>query len=162
MRVAKKDFLPSFNITGVLAFDTAGGGNFFDWNSSFAYLIAGLTQDIFKGGAKIANLKIKKARYYELFEKYLQADLNAIKEVVNALNFIEQDTKAQKNSEIQLNLEQQNFIATFRKLKAGTTSKIQYLQDKNALNQREQLFAYTKASRLADYFTLYKALGGQL
>ena len=162
VQVARKEFLPKFNITAVLAFDTAGGGNFFDWNSSFAYLVAGLTQDIFKGGAKIANLKIMKARYCELFEKYLQADLNAIKEVVNALNFIENDLKAQNNSKKQLDLERKNFIATSRKLYAGTASKIEYLKDKNAYNQKEQLFAYTKASRLADYFTLYKALGGQL
>ena len=162
VRVARKEFLPSFNITGVLAFDTAGGGNFFNWNSSFAYLIAGLTQDIFKGGAKLANLKIKKARYCELFEKYLQTDLVAIKEVINALNFIEQDTKAQKNSKMQLDLERKNFHATSRKLRAGTASKMEYLQDKNAFNQREQLFAYTKASRLGDYFTLYKAVGGNL
>lgn len=160
--VAKKDFFPTFNITGFLAFDTAGGGNFFSWNSSFAYLIAGLSQDIFKGGAKIANLKIKKARYMELLEKYLQSDLNAIKEVNNALNMIEQDTSAQKHSKNQVESEYRNYIASQKKLRAGTISSIEHLQNKNSLNQKEQLFAYTKANRLSDYFTLYKAVGGQL
>lgn len=162
VRVARKEFLPSFNVFGFLGFDTAGGGNFFNWDSSFAYLLAGLTQDIFKGGAKIANLKIKKARYNELFEKYLQADLNAIKEVVNALNLIKQDTIAQKYSKNQVDYEAKNFLATKRKLKSGTISKIEYLQNKNSLNQKEQLFAYTRANRLNDYFALYKALGGEL
>ncbi|MBQ8635741.1 TolC family protein [bacterium] len=160
--VAKKDFLPSFNITGFLVFDTAGGGNFFSWDSSFAYLIAGLTQDIFKGGAKIANLKIKKAKYCELLEEYLQTDLNAIKEINNALNLIKQDTKAEYNSSNQVKLESENFLASIKKLKAGTMSKIEYLQNKNSLNQKEQLFAYTKATRLNDYINLYKAIGGQL
>jgi outer membrane protein TolC len=36
------------------------------------------------------------------------------------------------------------------------------LQNKNSLNQKEQLLAYVRANRLNDYFTLYKALGGQL
>lgn len=162
VRIARKDFLPSFNVFGFLAFDTAGGGNFFNWNSSFAYLIAGLTQDIFKGGAKIANLKIKKARYNELFEKYLQADLNAIKEINNALNLIKQDTIAQKYSKNQVDYEFKNYLASKRKLKTGTISKIEYLQNKNSLNQKEQLLAYVRANRLNDYFTLYKALGGQL
>ncbi|MBQ4645977.1 MAG: TolC family protein [Candidatus Gastranaerophilales bacterium] len=160
--VARKEFLPSFNIFGFFAFDTAGGGNFFNWNSSFAYLLAGLSQDIFKGGAKIANLKIQKAKYNELFEKYLQADLNAIKEVVNALNLIKQDTIAQEYSKKQVDFEKQNFIASKRKLNSGTISKIDYLKNKNSLNQKEQLFANTKARRLNDYFALYKALGGQL
>ncbi|MBR1616910.1 TolC family protein, partial [bacterium] len=59
--VAKKDFFPTFKITGLLGFDTTSGGNFFSWNSSFAYLLLGATQDIFKGGQKLANLKIKKS-----------------------------------------------------------------------------------------------------
>ena len=162
IRVAIKDFFPTFNVFGFLGFDTAGGGNFFNWDSSFAYLLAGLTQDIFKGGAKIANLKIKKARYKELIEKYLQADLNALKELNNALNLIKQDTLAQKYSKNQVNFEYQNFLASKRKLNAGTMSKIEFLQNKNSLNQKEQLFAYTRARRSGDYFTLYKALGGQL
>ena len=160
--VAKKDFLPTFNINGFLIFDTAGGGNFFSWESSFAYLVAGLTQDIFRGGAKIANLKIKKARFQELLENYKQADLNAIKEINNALNLIKQTTNSQKYSSNQVQLEKDNFIASIKKLKAGTISKIEYLQNKNSLNQKEQLFACTKTSRLNSYFTLYKALGGQL
>lgn len=160
--VAKKDFLPSFNVFGFLGFDTAGRGNFFNWDSSFAYLLAGLTQDIFKGGAKIANLKTKKARYNELFEKYLQGELNAIKEINNALNLIKQDTIAQGYSKNQVELEYQNYIASKRKLSAGTISNIEYLQNKNSLNQKQQLLAYIRAQRLNDYFTLYKALGGQL
>ena len=162
VKIARKEFLPSFNVFGFLAFDTAGGGNFFNWDSSFAYLLAGLTQDIFKGGAKIANLKIKKARYKELFEKYLQADLNAIKEINNALNLIKQDTIAQNYSKNQVDYEFKNYLAASRKLKFGTISKVKYLENKNSLNQKEQLFAYVKAKRLNDYFTLYKALGGQL
>ncbi|MBQ7286498.1 MAG: TolC family protein [Candidatus Gastranaerophilales bacterium] len=160
--IARKDFLPTFNVNGFLVFDTAGGGNFFSWNSSFAYLVAGLTQDIFKGGLKIANLKIKKAYYQELLEKYLQADLNAIKEINNALNLIKQDTLAQKYSLNQVELEYENYLASIKKLKFGTISKLDYLKNKNSLNQKQQLFAYTKTRRLSDYFALYKAVGGKL
>ena len=98
----------------------------------------------------------------ELLEKYLQADLNAIKEINNALNLIKQDTLAQNYSKEQTDLEYKNFLASKRKLNAGTISKIDYLKNKNSLNQKYQLFAYTKANKLNDYFALYKALGGQL
>lgn len=79
VRVARKEFLPSFNITGIWAFNTIAPGSFFSWNSSLALLLAGATQDIFTGGRKIANLKFQKAKYEELFEYYRQTDLEAVK-----------------------------------------------------------------------------------
>ena len=160
--VAKKDFFPSFKINGFLAFDTAGRGNFFSWDSSFAFLIAGLTQDIFTGGRKIANLKIKKARFEELMEAYKQADLNAIKEVNNALNVIKFDKKTEDSAKYQLALEEINLNNSSKKLKRGTISIMDFLNSENTLKQKEQLFASSKAIRLMSYVTLYKALGGQL
>ncbi len=160
--VAKKEFFPSFNINGLYSMDTATGGNFFSWNSAFALLIAGLTQDIFKGGYKIANLKIKKAKYGELFEQYKQADLNAIKEINNALNIIKQDLKNEKSTLYKLNLQDSNFNFSEKKLKQGTISKIEYLDEKSALDNSKQLWASSKATRLMDYVTLYKSLGGEL
>lgn len=161
IRIAKKEFLPTFNITGYLVFDTIGG-NFFSWNSSFALLVAGLTQDIFKGGEKIANFKIKKARFKELFEEYKEADLNAIKEVNNALNIIKQDTISEKNSYTQVQLQNKNYNASSKKLKSGVISKVEYYDDLSTLKSIEQIWASTKASRLVDYFTLYKSTGGSL
>lgn len=160
--VAKKDFFPSFNITGALVFDTAGGGNFFSWNSSFAYLLAGATQDIFKGGAKIAALKIKQAKYYELVELYKQTDLNAIKEINNALNIIKQDKKTESHANKQLELEKSTLNVSAKKLNRGVISRVDYLNDKNSYLQQSQLSAGSKAIRLIDYFTLYKAVGGDL
>ena len=145
-----------------MAFDTAGVGNFFSWNSSFAFLIAGLTQDLFKGGEKIANLKTKKARYLELLENYLQTDLNAIKEINNVLNLIKQDTKSEINSKNQVKIQKRNLNAAQKKLNRGTISKIDYYDARIILGQKEQLRATSKASRLTDYLSLYKALGGRL
>ena len=160
--VAKKDFFPSFKLNCFLAFDTAGSGNFFSWESSFAFLIAGLTQDIFTGGKKIANLKIKKARFQELFEMYKQADLNAIKEINNALNIIKYDKLTENNAKKEVYLEEKNYNNSNKKLKRGVISEIELLESKNSLNQKQQILSGAKASRLINYITLYKALGGQL
>lgn len=160
--IAKKDFFPTFNIMGILAFDTAGGGNFFSWGSSFAYLLAGASQDIFKGGEKIANLRIKKARFNELVENYKQTDLTAIKEIANALNIIKQDKINEKTSNNQLEIEKKNYLASNKKFNRGIISRIEFLNDKNSYLQQKQLSATSKAVRLVDYFTLYKAVGGEL
>ncbi len=158
----KKEFFPKFNIIGLMFFDTAGGGNFFSWNSSFAFLLAGATQDLFNGGRKIANLKIKKARYKELFEKYKQTDLVAIEEISNALNLIKQDKNLEKSSREKLILEKRNNALAKSKLDKGIISNSEYLDHEISLNQKEQVFANAKTSRLIDYITLYKALGGEL
>lgn len=159
--VARKEFFPNFNIMGLLFFDTAGG-NFFNWDSSFAFLLAGAAQDLFSGGRKVANLKIKKAKYKELFEKYKQTDLIAIKEVYNALNLIKQDKNLENKSKEKLDIEKKNLMLSKNKLNQGVISNFDYTSDKINLCQKEQLFASAKTAKLIDYITLYKALGGEL
>lgn len=160
--IAKKEFFPSFNLNALYSMDSATGGNFFSWNSAFGFLVAGLTQDIFKGGYKIANLKIKKEKYEELLEKYFQTDLNALKEVNNAMNLIKQDTISENSSLKQLKLQNAIYKSSKKKLHRGTVSKMEYFDNKAALNTIEQSWASSKTARLVDYVTLYKALGGQL
>ena len=108
VRIARKDFLPTFNITGLWVFNTIAPGTFFSWESSLAAILAGASQDIFMGGRKIANLKIQKAKYEELFEKYRQTDLEAVKEVNTALCLIKHDTIIDKNTKQKLQYEYQN------------------------------------------------------
>ena len=95
-------------------------------------------------------------------EEYKQKDLNAIKEINNSLNIIKQDKKSENIYKSQIKKEKENFLASTKKLKNGVISKPDYLEDKTTLLQTEQLFANSKATRLIDYITLYKALGGQL
>jgi len=160
--IAKKDFFPKFDITGFLVFDTLGVGNFFSWNSSFALLLANATVDLFQGGRKIANLKIKKERFNELMEEYKQKDLNAIKEVNNALNLIKKDSLNESDSIERLKTEEHNLYLSEKKLKKGIISKLDYLNNEKFLFKKEQELATNKVTRIVDYVTLYKALGGNL
>ena len=145
-----------------MVFDTAGAGNFFSWGSSFAYLLLGAAFDIFKGGKKIANLKIMKNRYLELVEKYAQQDLIAVKEVNNALNIINQDLKNEQISLSKLELKNRNYKISSKKYKNGVIAASDILDEKISLIQQEQIALSAKALRLIDYFTLYKAVGGAL
>lgn len=60
VRVARKEFLPRFNITGIWAFNTIASGTFFSWKSSLAALLAGTTQDILQGEEKLRISNTKK------------------------------------------------------------------------------------------------------
>lgn len=162
IRVARKEFLPTFNITGVWIFNTIAPGNFFSWESSLAAIFAGATQDIFRGGRKIANLKMQKAKYEELFEKYKETDLEAVKEVNTSLCFIKHDTNIDNNTKSKLVSEIQNFNDSQKKYKRGVISAPEYINAQSKVLLQNNEAAQTKTQRLVNYFTLYKAVGGKL
>ena len=162
IRVARKEFFPRFNITGVWAFNTIFPGNFFSWESSLALLLAGATQDIFQGGRKVANLRFQKAKYEELFEDYKQTDLNAIKEVNTALCFVKYDTNTEKNVKQKLSYQNTNFQNEQKKYNRGIISAIEILESENQKLAVENELTQVKTQKLINYFTLYKAVGGKL
>ena len=162
VRVARKEFLPSFNIIGILAFNTIFPGSFFNWDSILASILAGASQDIFTGGAKVANLKIYKARYEQLFETYRQTDLNAVKEVNDALVIIKIDTVTDNNTIEKLRLQTRDFADSGKKFKRGVISEPDLLSAEQMLLNVQQTQTQTKTVRLVNYLTLYKAAGGKL
>ena len=161
-RIARKEFLPRFNITGIWAFNTIAEGSFFSWESSLAAILAGAVQDIFKGGQKIANLRFQKAKYEELFEKYRQTDLNAVKEINTSLFFIEYDTIIENNTLKKLEYEYNNLTAKRRKFERETISTPEYLNNLAGFLEVKKEVYQAKNQRLVNYYTLYKATGGNL
>lgn len=162
IRVARKEFFPNFNIIGIWAFNTLVSGTFFSWNTSLAALLAGATQDIFKGGQKIANLRFQKAKYEELLENYRQINLEAVKEVNTALCYIQYDSKIEKNKLEKVNLEYKITKDAEKKLNSGVISYPEYKNNVDLLLTVKNEAIQAKNQRLVNYFTLYKAVGGQL
>ncbi len=154
--------MPTFNITGVWIFNTIARGSFFSWESSLAAILAGARQDIFAGGRKIANLRLQKAKYAELFEKYKQTDLTAVKEVNTALCLIKHDTKIDNNTLQKLQYEFKNLENSRRKYAQGTISAPEYLNNLSKFIDIQKEAVQSKNQRLVNYFTLYKAVGGRL
>ena len=162
VRVSKKEFFPTFNIVGVWAFNTIAPGSFFSWESSLAAILAGASQDIFKGGMKVARLKMQKAKYEELFEDYNQTNLEAVKEVNTSLCIIKHDKQVEANTKSELGYELQNFGNAEKKLNQGVISVPEYLVAKTEFLESQTNFTQAKTQRIINYFTLYKAVGGQL
>ena len=162
VRVAKKEFFPRFNIVGVWAFNTIAPETFFSWESSLAAILAGATQDIFRGGMKVATLKIQKAKYEELFENYNQTNLDAVKEVNTALCIIKHDKQIENNTKTELALETANFNNAQKKIQRGVISEPEFLLEENKFINSQTSYTQAKTQRIVNYFTLYKAVGGQL
>ena len=162
VRIARKEFLPTFNITGLWIFNTIAPGRFFSWDSSLAALLAGASQDIFAGGRKIANLKSQKAKYEELFENYREVDLQAVKEVNSALCFIAHDSEIEANVLSQVNNDYENWQSAKKKLAQGVISLPIYLFSLSTVINSQNEAVKAKTQRLVNYYTLYKAVGGKL
>lgn len=162
IRVARKEFLPTFRIVGIWAFNTITPGTFFSWQNSLAAVLAGATQDIFKGGMKLAQLRINKAKYEQMFENYKQTDLNALKEVNTALFIINYDTNIDQITLNKLNLQKNDYQNMENKYNRGVISYPQLLDEETKLFNAQQNKVQTKTTRLVNYFTLYKAVGGKL
>lgn len=162
VRVARKEFLPRINITGIYSFSNIGPDGFGTWGSTVAAIIAGATLDLFKGGMKVANLKIYKAKYEQMFEAYRQTDLTALKEVNDSMLIINQDTKIDYNTNQNLNTQKDNYQRAGKSYKRGTISYTTLLSENEQFLNMKQNQINSKTARLIDYITLYKAVGGKL
>lgn len=162
VQVARKEFLPTINITGFYALSTLGGANFFSWQSAIAAVLAGATQDLYTGGRKTANLKISKIKYESVFDSYKQTDLNAIKEVKDSLLMIDEDTRIDENTISKSNIQLDTFNRSCSSFKRGVVPVQSVLTEKEQLLNLMQNRVSSKSIRLVDYITLYKAVGGAL
>lgn len=162
VQVARKEFLPRFNLVGVYSLSNIGPDGFGTWGSTIAALLASATLDLFKGGQKVANLKVNKARYEQMFENYRQTDLNALKEVNDSMLIINEDTKIDQNTITNLQRQENNYQRACKSYHRGVISFTSLLSEQEQLLNMEQSQISSKTARLIDYITLYKAVGGKL
>ncbi len=161
VRIARKEFFPTFNLDGSLIFNTFAKGTFFSWNSAVAYIIAGAAQELFAGGKRIATLKAKKALYEQMFEEYKEINLNAIKEINDALCYLNNDNEILSSSQKRIQNKKNNLSKSTQKFQAGVMSLLDLLLEKNSLITTEETYINAKAKNMIDYISLYKAAGAK-
>ncbi|MBP7212371.1 TolC family protein [bacterium] len=162
IRIARKELFPTINVSASYILSNLANQNFFNWNSAIASVMAGLTQELFKGGMRLANLRIYKIKYEEMFENYRQTDLNAVKEVKDSLSFIAQDGKVDSNANNYLWIQKNNYKRVSKKYIKGVIGYQVLLNEREKLVTAESKKTDTRASKLVDYITLYNSVGGKL
>ena len=162
VRVAKKEFLPSINITGLALFNAGDIGSIFTTKNALFALAGGALLPIFTGGQKIANLRLKKATYERILQNYYKTNLTAIQEVNDALVKVKLDKQKVDQTLKQANLERADYKFNEHKFNQGTISKLDLIQYKENLLTIDQLVAQNKVEFMVDYIGLYKATGSKL
>lgn len=162
IKVARKEFLPSFNITGVLAFNDIAKGGFFSLANTIKGLVVGCSEPLFVGGKKKANVKMTQSRYEQMLETYRKTTLQATKEINDSLAIFTYDYRINDENQNKLILESSNFSSYKMKYKNGMMSYSDLLKLKQNLIMQKIETITTTIQLNIDYIGLYKSTAGKL
>lgn len=162
VRVARKEFLPSFNIMGLLMFNDMTGLSTLNWANAIAALGGGALWPIFTGGARFANLKISKAKYEEILQNYYKTNLTAIKEVNDSLASLKLDDEKHKKNLDSYKLQKEDYNYMNLRYKQGIISNLDLIQQKETLLVMNKMIVSSKTDCYIDQIGLYKAVGGKM
>lgn len=160
VRVAKKEFLPSFNLGGLLGVMAMTGGGpiaSMSWKNTLAGAgIMGMLP-VLTGGKRIASLKIYKNRYEQAIQEYHKTNISAIKEVNDTLSNLQIDNKKYETNLKALNMEQKDFGFSQDKYNEGIISYLDLIQKREMLLSTEKMTADSDINVLINQISLYKA-----
>ncbi len=162
VRIARKEFLPSINIGGFGLFNAADLGSLFTTNNLIWGLSGGIVANLFSGGRKVANLKMKKAEYERVLKNYEKTNLVAIQEINDSMVSIKNDKKKFDDNTKILNLETKDFELAKLKYDTGIISKLDLNQKQENLLDVNKLIVNNNCELWVDYISLYKAVGTDL
>lgn len=162
VRVARKEFLPSINLTGLALFNASSIGSSWSTKSMLAGIGAAGMLPLFTGGSLTANLRIKKTQYEKILQNYYKTNLTAIQEVNDALVSVKKDTEKMEQTKKQAELEKADYMFNRDKFNEGVISKLDLIQFKENLLSIDKLVAQQQIECMVDYIGLYKAAGSKL
>ena len=162
IRVAKKEFLPTINITGLIALNASDISRIFNTKQALAAIAGGALLPVFTGGKRIANLRLQKAKYDRMLENYFKVNQTAVKEVNDALVALKQDKIKLSENEEHEKLETADFKYTQHRYDNGVISKRDLYQMQENLLSVKKLVTSDKADCYIDSIGLYKAVAAKI
>lgn len=162
VRVARKEFLPTFNILGLIMFSASSANNVMNWESALAALAGGALWPIFTGGARFANLRLNKNKYEQIVQNYYKTNLVAIQEVNDSLSGLKLDNEKYHKNLKSYDMQKADFKYTQKRYEQGIISNLDLLQQKENLLVIDKMVAESKTNCYIDQISLYKAVGGKM
>ncbi len=157
IRAAKKDFLPTFNILGLISFNSTKYLSAMNWTNSIALLAGNAMLPLFTGGSKIANLKLQKNKYNQAIETYKKTYLTSVQEVNDALCDLKLDNEKYLKTLESYEVEKSDFKFTQMKFKEGIISNLDLLQKRESMLTTEKLVTTDRTDYFINQIGLYKA-----
>lgn len=162
IRVAKKEFLPTINLSGLVAFNSSSLESMFTTKSALAALAGAAVLPIFTGGKRLANLRLKRSTYDRILEDYLKVNQTAIQEINDSLVSLKQDKKKLSQNEEHQTLEMKDFSYSKDKFNQGVISRKDLIQVQENLLTVDKLVTSGRADCLIDCIGVYKAVSAKI
>ncbi len=162
IRVAKKEFLPTINILGLLTFIASSSMGSMSWKNSLSLLGASADLPLFTGFVRVANLKLNKNKYEQLLQSYEKTNLTAIQEVNDSLYNLKSDNEKLLNNIKAYDIQNRDYNYAQSKYKTGVISKLELLQQRENLLYMQKLLAKSKTDCYIDKISLYKTTGAKI
>lgn len=160
VRAARKEFLPTVNLTGQFGYASAQFKDLFKWDSYLASVGAGAVQKLFTGGQLKANLRVMKSRNRQQLLIYQNTILQAFREVDDSLASLKAHRNAYDEYETSLRSLEKRAQIQQNRLALGAISEADVNPVKLEIFQAQEGIAQSKLAVLSDTLSLYKALGG--
>ena len=157
---ARKEFLPSINLTGAFGFASDKLSNLFNWGNDIFQLGGGLLQPLYTGGYNTAKLKYEKALAEEKLHNYYSVLLTSFKEVEDSLALFKNHYNDYQEMSSEIGKDKHYVDLAQIRVNAGFGTRLDYLDTKRQLLSDEILVQQNKIKSMIDIISLYKALGG--
>lgn len=162
VRIAKKEFLPTINLSGLTLFNTTSFGSLFSTKGMLYALGGAALLPLFTGGSRVATLRLRKNTYERILQNYYKTNLTAMQEINDSLVAARLDKEKMEQTLKQANLERADYKYNEMRYAQGTISKLDLIQFKENLLTIDKLVAQQKVECMVDYISLYKATGSKI
>lgn len=160
VKVAKREFLPSFTIFGQLGLNAYSMSAL--CNSPSQFFAAGILPnfDIFSGGRKKAIFKMQKYKYEEALNNYQKTYLTALSEINSSLIDYKTSQKNYDESVQKISTENKIYNLTQEKRDIGASNDLDVLLAQEIFLVSQKELVSDKVNSLIAAIGLYKATGG--
>lgn len=162
VRAAKKEFLPTIDILGVLGFIATSATSTMSFKNAVALLGGSANLPIFTGFKRVANVKLNKNKYEQILEQYQKTNLTAIQEINDSLYNFKSDNEKFVNNKRTYDIQKKDYELAKGKYDTGMISKLELLEQQETLFYIEKLTAQSKISCFMDEISLYKTTGAKI
>lgn len=162
VKYARKNMIPTINLTGFFGFNAYSMSRMFDWRSAIFQMGGGLTQPIFQGGRLMARLRAKKYKYEQLLNNYQKTILTSVQEINDSLVELKTNTNKYNNDIKRVGCETKYYNDMSYKYEKGAISYLDTLKYKENLLTLEKEKTQSKTEVLVASLGLYKSVGGKL
>jgi multidrug efflux system outer membrane protein len=158
--VAKAEFFPKLNLTGILGTASPEISAITSGGSLVWAVAAALTGPIFQAGRILQNYRATLAERDQAILQYQQAVITALREVADSLTALAKLRDAEAGQDRSVKALQEAVALATDRYRFGLASYYEVLEAQQQLFPAQQTLAQIRRDRLTAYVALYKALGG--